>query len=152
MNRNSDKSPFKAPDNYFEDFKAQMMSRIESTPQYRTSENDGTGDVEPTPTRFQRYKPYLYLAAMFAGMWLMIHGLVYVTDWNQGRKLDQATMASNTEMNINNINSKYYWVNDDFIPSDADQLVAYSDADLDKYFSEVSAESVVVNYLLAYDY
>ena len=54
---------FKVPENYFEDFNkrmADMLPDVEITP------------VEVKPTMWQRIKPLVYMAAMFAGVWCMM--------------------------------------------------------------------------------
>ncbi len=54
---------FKVPDNYFEDFNkrmSDMLPDVEITP------------VDIKPTMWQRVKPLVYLAAMFAGVWCMM--------------------------------------------------------------------------------
>lgn len=51
------------PENYFEDFNkrmADMLPDVEITP------------VDIKPTMWERLKPFAYLAAMFAGVWLMM--------------------------------------------------------------------------------
>lgn len=54
---------FKVPENYFEDFNkkmAAMLPDVEITP------------VDVKPTMWQRVRPLVYLAAMFAGVWCMM--------------------------------------------------------------------------------
>ncbi len=54
---------FKVPDNYFADFNkkmADMLPDVEITP------------VDAKPTMWQRVKPLVYMAAMFAGVWCMM--------------------------------------------------------------------------------
>ena len=54
---------FKVPENYFTDFNqrmAEMLPDVEITP------------VDVKPTMWQRVKPILYMAAMFAGVWCMM--------------------------------------------------------------------------------
>ena len=49
------------PDGYFESFSKQMMDKLPAYPE------------APRPeilSRWQRVKPYVYMAAMFAGIWL----------------------------------------------------------------------------------
>jgi hypothetical protein len=56
-------SGFKVPENYFDDFNkrmSQMLPDVEITP------------VDVKPTMWQRVKPLVYLAAMFAGVWCML--------------------------------------------------------------------------------
>lgn len=54
---------FKVPENYFADFNqrmAEMLPDVEITP------------VDAKPTMWQRLKPLVYMAAMFAGVWCMM--------------------------------------------------------------------------------
>ena len=54
---------FKVPENYFDDFNkrmTEMLPDIEITP------------VDVKPTMWQRVRPLIYLAAMFAGVWCMM--------------------------------------------------------------------------------
>ena len=54
---------FKVPENYFADFNkrmTEMLPDVEITP------------VDVKPTMWQRIKPLVYLAAMFAGVWCMM--------------------------------------------------------------------------------
>ncbi len=51
------------PENYFEDFNkrmTEMLPEVEITP------------VDVKPTMWQRVRPLVYLAAMFAGVWCMM--------------------------------------------------------------------------------
>lgn len=53
----------KVPDGYFEDFVARMMTELPDYPE------------KPKPqelTFWQKVKPYVYMAAMFAGIWCMM--------------------------------------------------------------------------------
>ncbi len=54
---------FKVPENYFEDFNkrmTEMLPDVEITP------------VDVKPTMWQRVRPLVYMAAMFAGVWCMM--------------------------------------------------------------------------------
>ena len=54
---------FKVPENYFEDFNkrmTEMLPDVEITP------------IDVKPTMWQRVKPLVYMAAMFAGVWCMM--------------------------------------------------------------------------------
>ena len=55
---------FKVPEGYFEDLNSRIMAQLPPYP-----------EVERTVpmTMWQRVKPYVYLAAMFAGIWLMMN-------------------------------------------------------------------------------
>lgn len=60
INRNSGMT---VPDNYFSDFAEKMMHNL-------PKKEDPI--IAKPPTAWQRYRPYLYLAAMFAGIWCMV--------------------------------------------------------------------------------
>ena len=54
---------FKVPENYFNDFNAKL---VESLPEVKITE-------EEKPTLWVRVRPFIYMAAMFAGVWLMMN-------------------------------------------------------------------------------
>ena len=54
---------FKFPENYFDDFNAKLM---DSLPEVKITE-------EEKPTLWVRVRPFIYMAAMFAGVWLMMN-------------------------------------------------------------------------------
>ena len=63
LNKYGKNSGFKVPENYFADFNqrmAEMLPDVEITP------------VDAKPTMWQRLKPLVYMAAMFAGVWCMM--------------------------------------------------------------------------------
>lgn len=53
----------RVPEGYFDDFVAGMMKKLPEYPE--------KPKVQPM-SRWQRLKPYVYLAAMFAGIWCMM--------------------------------------------------------------------------------
>ncbi len=62
---------FKVPENFFEDFNkrmTEMLPDVEITP------------VDVKPTMWQRLKPLVYMAAMFAGVWCMMQVFAHFTD------------------------------------------------------------------------
>ena len=66
-------SGFKVPENYFEDFNkrmTEMLPEVEITP------------VDVKPTMWQRVRPLVYLAAMFAGVWCMMSVFNHFTGVN----------------------------------------------------------------------
>ena len=57
------KLPYRVPEGYFESFTSRMLEQLPEYP------------AKPAPrqlSRWQRIKPYVYLAAMFAGIWCMM--------------------------------------------------------------------------------
>lgn len=62
---------FKVPENYFADFNqrmTEMLPDVEITP------------VDVKPTMWQRVRPLVYMAAMFAGVWCMMQVFGHFTD------------------------------------------------------------------------
>ena len=53
---------FKVPQGYFDNFKKEMMSKL---PEKEIK-------AEPKTTTWLRLRPFVYMAAMFAGVWLMM--------------------------------------------------------------------------------
>ena len=69
LNKYGRDSGFKVPENYFDDFNKRMSAMlpdVEITP------------VDVKPTMWQRVRPLVYLAAMFAGVWCMLTVLKHV--------------------------------------------------------------------------
>jgi len=63
-------SGFKVPENYFDDFNKRMsgmLPDVEITP------------VDAAPTLWQRVRPLVYMAAMFAGVWCMVQVFSHFT-------------------------------------------------------------------------
>lgn len=55
---------FKVPEHYFDDFSKNLMDKL---PEVQITETD------VKPSLWDRVRPYFYMAAMFAGIWLMAH-------------------------------------------------------------------------------
>lgn len=58
------KGPWSVPDGYFESVRTEILSKL---PEYPEVEQPSSMSV------WQRVKPYVYLAAMFAGIWCMMN-------------------------------------------------------------------------------
>lgn len=61
---------FRVPDGYFEDLNVRIMSSLPPYPEAPRSVK---------LSAWQRVKPYVYLAAMFAGIWLMMNMFHHLT-------------------------------------------------------------------------
>ena len=57
-------NPFRVPDGYFDHFASELMNQL---PEKKTASL-----TSREPTRWERIKPWLYMAAMFAGAALLI--------------------------------------------------------------------------------
>ncbi|MDE6528627.1 MAG: hypothetical protein K2L78_06245 [Muribaculaceae bacterium] len=56
------------PDGFFEDFAAKMSASLPTRPE---AESVPTREI-PQKTVWERIRPYVYMAAMFAGIWCML--------------------------------------------------------------------------------
>ena len=102
---------FKVPENYFEDFNkrmVEMLPDIEITP------------VDVKPTMWQRIKPLVYMAAMFAGVWCMIQ--VFSNFTNSGNLDSVRAVAEKLQDDKENV--------DDFIMSGVSDydILSYEDS------------------------
>lgn len=57
----------KVPAGYFDDFAARMVRELTERPELQQM-----GVVQPPRTFWERVRPYVYMAAMFAGVWCML--------------------------------------------------------------------------------
>lgn len=62
------RSGMTVPEGYFADFASRMEARLPE----REWEKPGAGKIAPRSV-WQRIRPYVYLAAMFAGIWCMMN-------------------------------------------------------------------------------
>ena len=102
---------FKVPENYFDDFNkrmADMLPDVEITP------------VDVKPTMWQRIKPLVYMAAMFAGVWCMIQ--VFSNFTNSGNLDSVRAVAEKLQDDKENV--------DDFIMSGVSDydILSYEDS------------------------
>jgi hypothetical protein len=74
-----DKNPFKVPEGYFEGLTAQIMSRLPKK----------TNEETKVVSLWERTKPWLYMAAMFAGIALMMK--IFVPSSPEGLNLTSVT-------------------------------------------------------------
>lgn len=61
------------PEGYFDYFKRQMASALPERPELNVPQE------EPTRTTWQRMRPYIYMAAMFGGIWCMLRLFTMIT-------------------------------------------------------------------------
>lgn len=89
------------PEGYFEDFANRMMAQIPQEP---------TVQAEEPRTLWMRVRPYIYMAAMFAGIYLMMH-IFTLTAGIGGSNAENATSDLLAEV-VNNNTTSYL---DDYI-------------------------------------
>lgn len=83
-------SGFKVPENYFDDFATKMA---ESLPEQ---------SIKPLPksTIWLRIRPYIYMAAMFAGIWCMMQIFNGVSDKEKGIYNPEIVAGFQNEANV----------------------------------------------------
>lgn len=70
------------PDGYFDDFARRMMAQLPET---------SVAAAQPKRTVWQKIRPYVYMAAMFAGVYLMMNIFTLTTGLNrQGNNPDNS--------------------------------------------------------------
>ncbi|MDR2691630.1 MAG: hypothetical protein LBB73_04935 [Dysgonamonadaceae bacterium] len=96
--------PFKIPEDYFENFIADIMSKLPDRP------------VEQAKTigLWEKVQPWIYMAAMFAGIALMIELFVKKPDGRQERESIYASEGLNLN-SANDIEDFYRYYEDELI-------------------------------------
>lgn len=77
------KLPYTVPEGYFESFKTNIMAKLPEYPEQPKAAK---------LSKWQRIKPYVYLAAMFAGIWCMMQVFHHVSTSSQQK--EEAAFAS----------------------------------------------------------
>jgi hypothetical protein len=119
--------PFKVPEGYFEDFIVNMMSKLPDRP----TENSKTISL------WEKIKPWVYMAAMFAGIALMLNIFVKKPDNRQ----DTLSVYASEGLNLNSFNDI-----EDFYRYYEDELtkIIYDDTMAD-FFSDVDDNNLGKN-------
>lgn len=120
------KTPFKVPDNYFENFNEEIMNLL--------PEKEFQEPVKIT--MWDRAKPWVYMAAMFLGLYFMIN---FLTNNNGGADVQEPVVA---EQSIEGATStSNYWstvhiTEEEFYNYLEDQLIddGYYDYMYDQYY------------------
>lgn len=78
------KDGFKFPQGYFEDFAVRMEAALPARPELESEK------THKPLTLWTRMRPYVYMAAMFLGVWAMLHLFTLITNGpaNQGLSID----------------------------------------------------------------
>lgn len=106
------------PEGYFKQFAADMASRLPEQPW----EQEQAAVIAPPRTFWQRVRPYVYMAAMFAGVWLMMNMFSIFTPASPEQQLEANPVLAEALANEQ-------WVEDlDLEDGDIDEAIddAYS--------------------------
>ena len=83
-------NPFKVPENYFAQVNEEIMNRL--------PEKEAVVST-PTITMWSRVKPLLYMAAMFAGLYLCFNILTRNDNFNIGQTAQNQAFVESTDNN-----------------------------------------------------
>lgn len=83
----------KVPDGYFADFASKMESMLPET-EFERSVSESPVYKTATPTKWQRIRPYVYMAAMFAGAWCMLKMFSLMSPTENGINFDNDPMVA----------------------------------------------------------
>lgn len=106
LDRINRRSGMTVPENYFADFSAEMMSRLPE----KAAET--SANVLPRSV-WQRVRTYIYLAAMFCGVWLMMWLFNDISN-----KVDKSSMENNPILAEGFSSDQFY---DYYLSDDIDQ-------------------------------
>ena len=120
------KNPFKVPDNYFAQFNEEIMSRLPEK-EY----------VAPRQVPlWDKVKPWVYLAAMFVGMYFTVNFLTRNTDKEQITTEQSATAIQPGTSPVDNYWSTIYIAEEEFYQFLEEQIVddGYYDYMYNQYY------------------
>ena len=83
-------SGFKVPENYFSDFAEKMAKSLP----------DQEIQPIPQPTRWKRVRPFVYMAAMFAGIWCMMQIFNGISSKDKGIYNPEIVAGFQNEANV----------------------------------------------------
>lgn len=103
------RNPYRVPDNYFEQFTSRIMEQL---PEHQIGENEVR-----EPSRWQRLRPFLYMAAMFCllltgGKWLQFY-----TEHQQATETAEQTAQSTEEYNYMDDMINYAMIDEELVYS-----------------------------------
>lgn len=108
-------NPFLVPENYFEDFTQQLMDKLPEK---------GTHEIIPVKiTKWQRMKPWFYMAAMFCGI---IFGARYMLSSSISKNMNKVQMASqNRYDNVRELSYDEEYLEEELMNSRMDEYSVY---------------------------
>ena len=92
LDRFGRQSGMTVPEGYFEDFAQKMSASLPERP-WETAAGEN-GRILPAPGLWQKIRPYSYLAAMFAGVWLMMWVFGDILNRTSPQMADNPVIAS----------------------------------------------------------
>lgn len=111
LSRIDRKDGMTVPDGFFDDFATKMVNALP----HRDEAESPEAVILPSPTLWSRIRPYVYLAAMFAGIWCMLKMFsLMVSPGDEARQIDSNPILAEALRSDNFIN--------DYVIDDLHQL------------------------------
>lgn len=88
LKRVGKENPFKVPEGYFDNFTTQLMDKLPEKPD--------AIEVQPV-TKWMKFRPYVYMAAMFIGAVLMVKAIHFIES-EKVSSAQQAKTKAKTEL------------------------------------------------------
>lgn len=88
-------NPFKVPEGYFDNLTTQIMSQL--------PEQQDLKEPAKTVTMMDRVRPWLYMAAVFAGLFLFFKAIVGITHSGNTTQQGQESLLVHTEVSTDNL-------------------------------------------------
>ncbi len=120
---------FKVPEGYFEQLSSKVMTELPPYPEAPVAER---------LSRWQRVKPYVYLAAMFAGIWCMMqmfHRISTSGELNLDNPPEQVMLAMSEVSSHDN----HFWYSEESDMKLEDEVSSYYD-NFDDFERDFSSE------------
>lgn len=88
LNKAAHRDGMTVPEGYFAEFKSRMAAQLPARPELSVNPEETATSQRDVRTLFQRLRPYIYMAAMFAGIWLMLQMFVLISNPGDLRPMD----------------------------------------------------------------
>ena len=124
------------PEGYFEDFETKMISSLP----YR-EEAESSEIIEDKRSFWSTIRPYVYMAAMFAGVWLMLQMFSMIANPGKLQPMDSNPILAEALGNEDFVFEYFY---DDYSTEDlVDEFLETTDeGDCTEYFKDFNYENI----------
>lgn len=126
------KTGMKVPDGYFEEFVVKTMAALPEYPEK---------PVAQPLSRWQRIKPYVYMAAMFAGIWCMMKMFHIASQNSQSANIDNPPESIVLALDDSETFDYFYQTSDDGASEfEIEEELSNSYADIEEFERDFGCE------------
>ena len=101
------------PEGYFADFESRMSQMLPDNG-FARSDDDAQRAVVLPRSRWQRLRPYAYMAAMFAGVWCMMKMFSMISSTNTDLSIENNPVLLEALSDDHFVNEYIYYEEDDY--------------------------------------